>query len=403
MATRQTEWYTFYSKKDLQEALSERSQYFAARWNKTQLRKRLMDHDDEMSSQPDLPPFPILELPLELRKMIYSFILASGDEICVAVDDPYRSGLLPELSGGHPEQRRLEVQPYDPVWEYSLNMSRPGAELKEKDAYHTRFSLLRSNRQIYHEAREYVVKNNTIRFDLGAGSFYAHRIAERDVWTKDPYQWWRSVSLEWSFSEVQVNCSKNCSQQVLMLRRREGRISEHSHPRLSLEHCPGFFVPAPFHVSEPRDIKAVLDFPLEFHRNHGSWYLWLSCFRTVMLIFVKNVLEPIKVLHKLEVRFHVKLEGNFGFDPATFPYHEMERIFEPLGTLRGLKEVTFGEGMMLTDEFQNHLKKLMTSPNPKAPKVEEKSVAATESSNLAVGGTSLFGGGSSSSALGNSK
>ncbi|KAI9724478.1 MAG: hypothetical protein M1812_000546 [Candelaria pacifica] len=384
-------------KANLQEELKKRGLRFVKKWTKKRLVKILTDHDEEMIFQPYLPPFPVMKLPLEIRHEIYDLVLAGGDEICVAVDDPYRSGLFPESNGFHPDQKRMEVQPYNPVWEYSLNPSQLPAELETRYAYWAGYSLLRANQEMYLEAREYVTKNNTIRFDLTAGSFYAQRTAERDTLGEDPYQWWSQPG---NLTSVEpLNRSKNSSQQVLMLRRREGRISEHAVPRLSLEHCPAFFVPAPFDISEPRNIKVVLEFPLPLYRrgSHEAWYYLLKSYKNVMEIFVKNVLEPLKRLLRLELRFDVELGGGaFGISFSDIPIlqHRMAEIFSPLGRLRELKEVKFGEGMLLTKESRDHLTKLMTSPKPEEPAKKEP-VAGTNSSSPKVGGASLFGGGSS--------
>ncbi len=399
------------SKKALQDELTQRSLPYAARWNKDRLRKRLFDHDGEMSFQPYLPPFPFTKLPIELRKMIYELVLAGEEEICVSVDDPFRSGFSPESRGVHPEQRRLEREPFNPVWEYSLNISCRFGEPEGRKAYSSRFALLRANRQMYHEAREYVVKHNTIRFDLAAGSFYAHRTAERDSPSTDPSQWWRFFGS--SFDEDErlhyMNLSKNSPKQVLMLRRREGRISENAYPRLSLEHCPGVFVPAPFEVSEPRSIKVVLDFYLDSLDNYQNQFPWLSSFRSVMQIFVNNVLEPAERLGKLEVCPHVPLRPRWGFNPEIFPYDEMKDVFRPLEALRGLKEVKLADGMMLPEDYRDYLIDLMTSPKIQAPsEVQEESALVEASSTLLVEAESvlqlevksLFGGGSLSSGLG---
>ncbi len=76
------------------------------------------------------------------------------------------------------------------------------------NAYLTRFSLLRSNRQMNDEARKYVAKNDTIQFDLSADSFYGYHTAEEDSPSTDPFQWWHLFSHPGREDERPVNLSK---------------------------------------------------------------------------------------------------------------------------------------------------------------------------------------------------
>ncbi len=168
---------------------------------------------------------------------------------------------------------------------------------------------------------------------------------------------------------------------------------------------------APLLISEHRRVKLFLQGPREGYEVQftGDLSVWSASLARQVDNFAHYVLHRAHKLQYLEVTGLAYLEDHE--TSLVFMQTHFDPILKPLERLRGLKQITFPDDQLFTDDYLEYLTELVTSPAEKTPSTTqetpkeaaselgeestlegERSTLLEEGSTLVEEGSSLFGG-----------